>query len=357
MKVNRLAILLTILLLLIGFELAPMATGDNASAASGLSADFQTATVELEVPTDRVKATSAPYSLSNPHKFQIKYTHTVKNMGPEALSKLDIWSLVPTNTNAQLILDFQIEPEPAEYLYDEWGQRVAHYIKQGVEADSQFEIAWTATAVIYDIKYDINLNNAGTIEQVPWWIKKNYTIDEEKYNIYSPIVQEAAKIAVGDEENLYYMVKKIYDFVVSNLDYKFEGGWDDAATVLARGNGSCSEYSFVFTALCRANGIPARYVGGTRHRQDGYYEDKTFHRAVEVYFPSYGWVPVDATLADTQEAGYEYLYALKNDFFVIATAGGQSEPLRWNYHSYCKWDYVQEESTVESTRLIQWMPR
>ncbi len=130
--------------------------------------------------------------------------------------------------------------------------------------------------------------------------------------------------------------------------------WEVAATVLTRGDGSCSEYCFVFIALCRANGIPARYIGGTRHRRAGYYQDKAFHRAVEVYFPRYGWVPVDATLADHEKAEYNYLGSLENDFFIVAKAGGESDLLSWNYHSHCKWGCVQGESSVESARLMEW---
>ncbi len=35
------------------------------------------------------------------------------------------------------------------------------------------------------------------------------------------------------------------------------GGWNAAPMILRRGNGSCSEYSFLLMAVLRANGVPA----------------------------------------------------------------------------------------------------
>ena len=48
--------------------------------------------------------------------------------------------------------------------------------------------------------------------------------------------------------------------------YERSGGWNTAPIVLERGNGSCSEYTFVFISMCRAAGVPARYVGSVVER-------------------------------------------------------------------------------------------
>ncbi|MCD6331566.1 MAG: transglutaminase domain-containing protein [Thermoplasmata archaeon] len=50
------------------------------------------------------------------------------------------------------------------------------------------------------------------------------------------------------------MAIKLHDYVIKTLDYAIDGRWDDAPTVLKRGNGSCSEYCFAYIALCRAAG-------------------------------------------------------------------------------------------------------
>jgi hypothetical protein len=63
---------------------------------------------------------------------------------------------------------------------------------------------------------------------------------------------------------------------------------------LQKGVGDCSEYSYLFVALCRAAGIPARVQAGFAfHRVGEALEDG--HMWAEYYLENYGWVPVDAT--------------------------------------------------------------
>jgi len=58
--------------------------------------------------------------------------------------------------------------------------------------------------------------------------------------------------------------------------------------------GDCSEYSYLFVALCRAAGIPARIQAGFAfHSENEVLEDG--HMWAEYYLENYGWVPVDVT--------------------------------------------------------------
>ena len=249
-----------------------------------------------------VRTVEPEYNLSNRRLCRIRFSNTARNEGPGSLSELHGWLIVPRETLAQKVISFDIEPEPSAYLFDEWGQKIAYYKLQDVAPGTEFTVVWTVEAELYDIKYDIDPSRVGSFEEVPAEIKSEYTVDEKNYNIHSLKIQEAAKQAVGDEKNPYYMVKKIHDYVMEHLQYKFEEGWDDAATVLTRGDGSCSEYTYLFIALCRANGIPARFIGGTVYRgTGGQYEDSIFHRIAEVYFPNYGWIPIDTTWDDSQK--------------------------------------------------------
>lgn len=57
--------------------------------------------------------------------------------------------------------------------------------------------------------------------------------------------------------------------------------------------GDCGEYTLLYNAILRAFGIPARTItGGWSLSED------QWHVWSEVYFPGYGWVPVDTSAAD-----------------------------------------------------------
>ena len=51
----------------------------------------------------------------------------------------------------------------------------------------------------------------------------------------------------------------------------------------------------MFIASARSVGIPARYVGGYFHRNDGIVDQDAGHAWAEAFIPDLGWVAFDAT--------------------------------------------------------------
>jgi transglutaminase-like putative cysteine protease len=80
--------------------------------------------------------------------------------------------------------------------------------------------------------------------------------------------------------------------------------------------GVCQDLSHIFIATARSLGIPARYVGGYFHRNDGVIEQDAGHAWAEAFVPDLGWVAFDtangisATDAHVRVAvGLDYLGA------------------------------------------------
>jgi len=121
--------------------------------------------------------------------------------------------------------------------------------------------------------------------------------------------------------------------------YKRIGGWDVAPTVLQRGSGSCSEYAFVYIAMCRAAGLPARYVGSVVTRGEDACFDFVYHRWVEVYLPGTGWIPVDPSGGDQESPREQAMFFghLDNRFLITTESGGGSEYLKWDYNTSENW--------------------
>lgn len=121
-----------------------------------------------------------------------------------------------------------------------------------------------------------------------------YVQPEELVQSDSPeIVSKAQSITQGIMD-IHDKVSKIYGFVTSHVRYSHEEQERGALWALKNGTGDCSEYSYLFVALCRAAGIPARLNVGFGFRPS---EENTTdgHMWAEYYLQNYGWVPVDPT--------------------------------------------------------------
>ncbi len=99
------------------------------------------------------------------------------------------------------------------------------------------------------------------------------------------IKETAAKF--GSIEDKFELVNEIYRYVNKKIWYGIQKANMGALYALKVHTGDCSEFAYLFVALCRARGIPARYVDG--------FCGKIGHAWAEVYFDKYGWVPYDPT--------------------------------------------------------------
>jgi hypothetical protein len=134
-------------------------------------------------------------------------------------------------------------------------------------------------------------------------------------------------------------MRRIHRWVGERLEYELVGGWNVAPAVVERGTGSCSEYTFVFIAMCRAAGLPARYAGAVMVRGDAASTDEVFHRWPEVYLPGYGWVPADAQAGDTPSpaAAADSIGRLQPRSLITTLGGGASDLLGWSYNHNESW--------------------
>lgn len=68
-----------------------------------------------------------------------------------------------------------------------------------------------------------------------------------------------------------------------------------ANEILQSQEGVCQDYAHLFIAVCRHNGIPARYVSGYIYPSDELVGALQMHAWVEVFVPDLGWIGVDPT--------------------------------------------------------------
>ncbi len=276
----------------------------------------------------------------------ISFQFVATNFGPGTIKRVDAHIALPENRPGQkLTSKFSYSPAATETASDGYGQKTAHFVFKNVPSGEKREASVDYDITTYTVRYFIYPDKVSGAEDIPGDIKKLYLQDNAKYEIHDPVITDAVAKAVGNETNLYRKMRKIFNYVIKNMYYERVGGWNTAPTVLARGNGSCSEYSFVFISMCRSAGIPARYVGTIAKRGDNRALDDVFHRWVEVYLPPYGWIPVDPSGGDQPSPRGQAAhigYVSKNYVITTQSAGG-SETMGWNYN--INTSYVTEPKT------------
>ncbi|HUV31868.1 MAG TPA: transglutaminase domain-containing protein [Acidobacteriota bacterium] len=313
----------------------PHGAGLTYDGANLWSVDYETDLIYKLVVDDGTKL-----SRSNEKHEQVEFVHQVRNYGPGTLNTLDVYLAVPHNLdNQELVGPVTFDPEPEDILTDKWGQKVAHFRFTDLGPARFTNVTMLAEAKLYETRYFVFPDKVGKLDDIPPEIREAYLIDDTKFSKDNPIIQKALKAALGDETNPYWIARKIYNYLIEHLEYERVGGWNIAPTVLERGNGSCSEYTFVYISMCRAAGLPARYAGSVVIRGDDASWDDVYHRWVEVYLPGYGWMPVDPSGGDSESPSTraDYFGHLNNRFLITTTGGGGSEYLAWGYNANEVW--------------------
>lgn len=298
------------------------------------------------------------FRVSNFHTARIEYTHEVTNFGPGVLRQADIHLALPVDRNNQALLKpLEFQPAGFNLETDKWGQQTAHFRFENVMPGEKVSATMTALARIGEVRWFIYPEEIGAMDEIPEDIRAEYLGNNEKYQFDDPVIRNALKEAVGNETNPYWIFRKIFDYLINHMYYEMVGGWTTAPTVLARGNGSCSEYSFVYISMCRAAGLPARYVGSVVERGDRASMDDVFHRWVEVYLPRYGWVPIDPSGGDRDwpRDQANYIGHIAGRYLITTQSGGGSETMQWTYNSNEFWQ-TDPGTFVVSDHFAEWSP-
>lgn len=156
-----------------------------------------------------------------------------------------------------------------------------------LEANTNFDITDSGST----------LDNPEKIESIYVKSGKYWEVDNEK-------IQNVANELQGEEENIYKLARKTYSYVVDLIDYdetkKFgnDSERQGALKTLDGGSAVCMEYSDLFIALMRAQGVGARAGFGHGYSPlDAYSITEGFnHQWAEIYYPAQeNWVSIDTT--------------------------------------------------------------
>jgi transglutaminase-like putative cysteine protease len=269
--------------------------------------------------------------------YEVYYRHWLRNNTDRPVKKIGVWLPIPQSSEHQQIQDFRVElwdqPVKVEQTTDRFAQPLIHILIDRLDPGAEIEVGYSCVAVLHEPpRIKLDPAQAGALDDIPASVREAYTSDlKDVYDLNSPELQRVATELMWDHPNLVERAIAAHDFVAGRLKYERGAGWDAAPVVLRRGSGTCSEFTFLFCALCRATELPTRMVGASACRNDKLpYEDTVWHRWAEVYLPPYGWVPFDATADRGKPPQHGFVGAFRPRMLIVSKRGG-GPPLGKSY--------------------------
>jgi len=201
----------------------------------------------------------------------------------------------PKEDAAQQIISITTEPKAdkfQDYLRYQW--KPPESTKLSYKAEATVRIRNFFPRVMHKIPFPLR----GVPEEA-----QEYTASTKHIDTDNPeIVNLANNIARG-RDDLFEVVSEIAIWTKNNIRYNLSTMTSDvsqkASWVLKNRQGVCDELTSLFIAMCRALGIPARFVTGVSYTSSPLFVQRWgAHGWAEVYFPGVGWVPFDPTFGE-----------------------------------------------------------
>jgi transglutaminase-like putative cysteine protease len=222
-----------------------------------------------------------PSAGSSTVRRRLRFAVTLLNPSAQELRDQAVWLYVPAHSPpAQRLVDITAS-SGIQVLTDVLGHRIANLSAVQMPPFSR---------KIVSLSVEVELSRAPAAQAID--DRAAWLASERYIEIDDPQIRSlAAQLRRGGPEPT---ARAIYEWLRSHLSY--EGYVADdrgAAYAAAQRRGDCTEYAFLAVALARANGIPARMVGGHVVAGDSVPRAEDYHNWAEVYLDG-SWRLLDA---------------------------------------------------------------
>jgi hypothetical protein len=265
-----------------------------------------------------------------------------------------IWSPVPVywDGNGTLAVEIiEINPIPTRLYTDEHGNQIAYWHNpQSSNVDYSIHYIISVSEIRHDLSgYSLEYDQDSELF-------KTYTAPDEMTQSADPRIISQAEEIIKDAVDPVEKVNKIADWVIININPGEETYSPDALSILDNRVGSCGHFTNIFTALCRASGIPTRNVSVFSHPYEHDFQSgKLFegfytHLIAEFYLQDYGWVQVDPTRHSVGRIKEDIIIMSKGNYFTLEEAGFRKKYVAFHLPAINSVDQVGS-SFVEVKRL------
>ncbi len=234
----------------------------------------------------------------------------VKVTIPEGAQRVRIWMALPQEEAAQQVSDMRIEaPYPWRIGRDSEGSQVLYLETQNAQQKA-FTVVTTFTVTRWEVRHSVDPGKARPISDVDRARFAEY-LQANKYVVIDDEIRRLADQIVGTETNPVLAARKLYDWVLANVDYWVKDPEHKKASpvgsttyCLTFRTGNCTDFESLWASLARAKGIPTQIVYGSFLKPElrARDEDQSYHCWAMFYAPGLGWVPHDVAVADLYKA-------------------------------------------------------
>jgi len=237
----------------------------------------------------------SPYSITT---YNLTYSVTLHNLGPSDAFDIPLRvALLGTWQPHQSVSEISVEPEPDERYVDFLNNSFVIYHVKRLAPEERFTVRVHAVLNVYSMDYNIEPRQVGTYNENDSNYK-NYIVPSKFIESDDPQIQATARDILRDSNTLLDTIFKTYNWVIDNIEYEKIPGEVGALYAYKNREGDSAEFSNLFIALLRANGIPSRRIsgwGGSLDEGGEYTSTQVAHGWAEFYVLNYGWIPADPT--------------------------------------------------------------
>ena len=272
-----------------------------------------TVTVEREV---YIAEAGSHFIVSKYHEATVGVKYIITNNGPVDIENIFCLIQVPqTYQPFQTIKNCNFSYNKTDEIYSDDYNLIAKFDLGSLSAGESKEAYFSCDALLSEYGYEKIEDEIYSYDPADADLF-TYTKDEYYLNSNSRQIQSVVNTVIGEETIPVKMAEKLYNYVANRMDYDEErlgrggtgSGYSYASEILQRGKGVCADYSILYTTLCRAAGIPAKFVQGIpvfSILTEGGGRLPYAHAWVEIKLPGYGWVPIEVT-AENGFMDYNY---------------------------------------------------
>ena len=237
--------------------------------------------------------------MSNEYKITYKTENTYENWVNDAYWQ---FLIVPMENNTQHEVHVEFSNSlhiPNEFSINGYGFKTIRVHPKKKFKEINFEAQFTFFKDSIDpFDFPLDFDNAAAYAKIR---ELGFKIDFESFLKSTPLTflpeRTVSDFSFSSDHSIFENLQKLNRWTYDHIQFKTGVTEVDTTLdeVIASKQGVCQDFTHLFCAMSRKNGIPARYVSGYLNQDHGLTGDSQMHAWAEAYIPQIGWKGFDPT--------------------------------------------------------------